>query len=332
MRAIAIVLYRRDHGFLYRERMPHQKMIGEKLGRYLIVEEIGRGSLGTVYRAEDSEGCTVALKLVRSGILCSMEKREKFLQCILTASAFQHKSICPILEIGDDNDDFFIVTPFVRGKRLDQCLGKPFPWPDAMDIARLLAAPLEMIHNSGAVHRGLKPGNIWMLDTTEPQILLTDCCISRFTEIPKRGRFASGDHGLDFADTMIPLDALGYMSPEQVRGEPVDSRTDIFSFGVLLYEILTGRHPFDARTSLSRISAILEDMPAPIASQPAEISPELDFIMRKALAKNREDRYQSISAMMMDLGSLHDGAHGKLRAPVPSVLRKWLACLRGRLK
>jgi serine/threonine-protein kinase len=302
-------------------------MIGEKLGQYTILEIVGSGGMGTVYKAEDSEGQLVALKLVRSHVLCSMEKRERFLQCLLAASEIRHEGICPILEIGDDNDDFFVIMPFIHGKTLAQHTEKrPIPWPQALNISLAVASALEFIHDAGTAHGGLKPGNIWMVGDRERTVLLSDCCISRFMEIAKRDKNRSCDFGMDFADTRIPLRAFAYMSPEQVLGDPVDYRTDIFSFGVVLYEMLSGSHPFDARSSLSRIRAILEAEPASLISRQSSIPLQMDSIIRKALAKKREERHQSIRQLMEDLRSLRQkAANDSMPSPTTSRIRKWFS-------
>jgi serine/threonine protein kinase len=274
-------------------------MIGERLGKYTIVETLGTGTMGTVYKAEDpDDGRLVAVKLVRSSVLFDAERRERFLQCLLAASEIRHPAVCPILEIGDDNDDFFVVSPFLRGKTLDQHVdGKPLPWRIAVSIALCIAEGLSAVHAGGTEHRGIKPRNIWIQD--DGSLVLSDCGIGRFTEIEK-GR-NSRPRRVEFADTIIPMGALAYMSPEQIRGGTVDHRSDIFSLGAILYELLTGRHPFEARNSLSRMSAILEAQPPPASARQTGVPPELDAVLNKALAKKPSDRYRSIAEMMADL-------------------------------
>jgi non-specific serine/threonine protein kinase len=275
-------------------------MIGEKIGKYMILEALGTGNMGTVYKAEDPEGRIVALKLVRSQVLYDVERRERFLQGILAASLVHHDGICPILEIGDDNDDFFVVMPYLEGRTLEQCLEhKPVPWQRALAIAIAVGQALAAAHAGRAVHRGLKPSNIWL--QKEGTVIVSDCSIARFTEMPKRSRTKSIGPRVDFADTLIPLAALAYMSPEQVRGDNVDARTDIFSLGAILYEMLTGRHPFDARNSLSRMSAILEAEPPPLTSRLGSIPQDLDRIVRRALAKEPSDRYGSMQDLLTQL-------------------------------
>jgi eukaryotic-like serine/threonine-protein kinase len=303
-------------------------MIGEKLGKYTILEAVGNGSMGTVYKAEDPEGHLVAIKLVRSQILFNMEKRERFLQFALIASETRHKGICPIIEIADDNDDFFIITPFITGKTLEKFFGKkPLACEKALDIALEIGDALAALHKTGAAHRGLKPSNIWILSENPPAVLLSDCCIARFTDIEERGSSRISGLGMDFADTLIPWRAFAYMSPEQVRGDPVDCRTDIFSLGVVLYEILSGRHPFEARNSLWRISAIIDAEPLPLASKYSWYPNELEKIIRKALAKTPDARYQKIQEMLADIRSVRsrDSSRANVRINSPFMIRKWLS-------
>jgi len=302
-------------------------MIGEKLGKYTILEVVGSGSMGTVYKAEDPEGRLVALKLVRSQVLYNQAKRERFLQCALIASEIRHEGICPVLEIGDDNDDLFVIYPFVQGKTLEQYMErKSLPWSRALDIALDAGSVLQAIHEAGAAHRGFKPANIWILGDRDHRVLLSDCCLARFTEIAKHGLAHSAARSEDFADTLIPLSALAYMSPEQVRGQPVDYRTDIFSFGVVLYEMLGGRHPFEARNSLSRISAILEaDPPALGMRQPLPV-PQVEQLIGRALAKRPDQRYPSMKELLCDMQSLriHAAPEAARSLPRPGI-RRWLA-------
>jgi serine/threonine protein kinase len=277
-------------------------MIGQKLGKYTVLEVVGSGSMGTVYRAEDPNGMPVALKLVRSKILTTMELRERFLRDALIASEIRHENICPTLEIGDENDDFFVVMPLVDGITLERFLnGKSISYGRAVDIAMSVGSALEVIHKAGSAHRNLKPANIWILNREDLCIQLSDCCIGRCTEIVGRSRIACFGLGRGFADIAIPPEALAYMSPEQIRGEPLDCRTDIFSLGVVLYEMLTGRHPFEARNSLSRIGAIFEGEPEPFISKQTGIPERLDAILLRSLAKNRDDRYPTVSEMLAAL-------------------------------
>src|SRR5687768_12963060 len=239
-------------------------MIGEEIGGYTILETLGTGTMGTVYKAEDlSTHRVVAVKVVRAQVLYDREKRERFLQGLLAASELRHDKICPILEIGDEDDDFYVAMPFLKGTTLKQQIDrKRLSWEQALEIALEVGEALAVGHAGGAVHRGFKPANVWLL--TDGAVLLTDFNMARFTEIDRK---TSSKLKIDFADTVIPMAALAYMSPEQIRGDPVDYRTDIFSFGVVLYEMLSGHHPFESRNSLSRMSAILNENPSLVSAR-----------------------------------------------------------------
>jgi eukaryotic-like serine/threonine-protein kinase len=282
-------------------------MIGEKLGRYTIIEEIGSGSMGTVYRAGDGlDGRPVALKLVRANVLYDAERRERFLQCMLAASEIRHPGICPILEIGDDEDDFFVVTPFLQGETLDHVIRHHgTSLSQALRYAVAAGEALQAVHAAGAIHRAFKPANVWL--QPDGSVILTDCGLARFTEIESRDKHQARLNRIDCADTIIPMSALAYMSPEQVRGDELDHRSDIFSFGVVLFEMMAGRHPFEARNSLARMSAILEAEPVFPALRRASLPRGSEAVIWKALSKNPVDRYGTMEQMLEHIRQLRDG-------------------------
>jgi len=285
-------------------------MIGEKLDRYNLLDEIGTGSMGTVYRAEDqSTGRIVAVKLVTSKVLYDSSRRERFLQGLLLASQIRHPGICPILEIGDDDDDLFIVMPFLQGETLAQQMKrKPLPWQHTLKVGVSIADALAEVHRAGAVHRSLKPSNVWILQ--DGAVVLTDCCVARFTEL-SRARDDVRVRLPEFADTIIPMGALAYMSPEQIRGDLVDHRSDIFALGAILYEMLSDRHPFEARNSLSRISAILDSNPAPLTSRKQSLPGTLDAILRNAMQRRPDSRYRDAREMESALRELLEKGSGQ---------------------
>ena len=280
-------------------------MIGEKLGKYKVVGALGTGSMGTVYRAEDPDaGIPVAIKVVPAHVLYDIEKRERFLRCALTASGLAHPAICPILEIGDDDDDFFIVMPLLEGIRLDVRLKQgPIEWRRATALALAVCEALDVGHAAGAPHRGLRPSNIWL--KANDAVVVTDFGLARFTEFERAPRPRPR---AEFADAILPAGALAYMAPEQIRGEAVDFRTDIFSLGVVLYQMLTGVHPFESRNSISRMSAILEAEPRRVTSFAAALPGELDSILDRALAKDPASRYPDARSVAADLARLRDRA------------------------
>lgn len=281
-------------------------MIIERVGRYSIVETLGAGSMGAVYRAEDPEsGRQVAVKLVRSRILCDMGLRERFLRDMLGVSLLCDPRICPILEIGDENDDFFVVTRLLEGETLERMLnGRSLPWRRALEVASEMLKGIEAAHAAGIIHRAVKPSNVWILP--DGKIVLTDCALSRFTEFGQRVRRAPAVSRSDWADTLIPLSALSYMSPEQVKGDTLDPRSDVFSVGVVLYEMLAGRHPFEARNALSKTSAILEAEVPPLAPRQRSFPDDLDAVLQRALAKSPGDRFQTAAEFRRSLEELND--------------------------
>ncbi len=307
-------------------------MIGEKLGSYVLVDELGTGSMGTVYRAmHPRTGQTVALKLIRSRILHDTARRERFLQEVLAASEVRHPMFCPILEIGDENDDFFIVMPLLEGRQLSQMMkGKPLPSRRSFQIAIDVGEALKAAHDAGAVHRGLKPANIWIMD--DGSVRITDLCLARFTDFEQGVPARLGSISDDFAQTLIPLTTLAYMSPEQVRGSELDHRSDIFSLGVVLYEMLTGRHPFSARNSLLRLTAIVEHQPPPAADLRPSLSAGVDTILSRALAKDPADRYANMREMIDEMRRIFKGAAvtdaEEVPSSVPSLVRKMTGALR----
>jgi eukaryotic-like serine/threonine-protein kinase len=278
-------------------------MIGEEIGGYTILENLGTGTMGTVYKAEDlATHRVVAVKVVRSQVLYDREKRERFLQGLLSAAELKHDKICPILEIGDEDDDFYVAMPFLKGTTLKQQIErKRLNWEQALEIALAIGEALAVGHAGGAVHRGLKPANVWLRN--DGTVLVTDFNMARFTEIDRQ---TGSKVKSDFADTVIPMAALAYMSPEQIRGDPVDYRTDIFSFGVVLYEMLSGHHPFESRNSLSRMSAILDEKPSLVSARGRPVPAELDPILDKVLAKSPQNRYQRIDDLLPELRRIRE--------------------------
>jgi len=263
-------------------------MIEEKLGSYAIVKTVGSGTMGTVYQAEDRRnGRMVAVKLIRSRVLPDAAKRERFLQGLLRTCEIRHKNLCPILEIGDDDDDFYVITPFLEGMTLRQRMdGRPLPWREAVRIALLVAETLDAVHEAGSVHRSVNPSNLWLV--ADGTVLLTDCGMATFTETDPRSlrRAAAADH----ARSRIPMNALAFMSPEQIRGNAVDRRTDIFALGAVLHTMLTGTHRFEPRGSFQRAGATNQNFPA-----------DLHAIMNRAVRHAPEARYQQMRDLICDL-------------------------------
>ncbi len=302
-------------------------MIGTKLDQYTIMEIIGSGRMGTVFKAENPDGQTLALRLVPSRILNTMQKRERFLQHALTASEIRSDAICPILEIGDDNDNLYVITPFIDGKTLDQYTdGKALSWKLATAVALQTGTALEVIHRAGAVHRRLTPANIWILDDQNPTIMISDPCIAPFSERLDKQEYRSSCPRVHFADTLTAQGSPAYLSPEQLRGNSLDCRSDIFSFGIILFKMLSGCHPFEGGCSFSQMAAIFDSEPPSLTSKKSDVPSGFESIVQKALAKTPEKRYQKISELLTDMRAVRRSAQTQTdRTGMPAGICQWLS-------
>ncbi|UCF06031.1 MAG: protein kinase [bacterium] len=269
-------------------------MIGKTVSHYTILEELGRGGMGVVYRAEDVKlQRTVALKFLPPELTSDPEAKERFINEARTASALDHPNICTVHEI-DETDDgqIFICMAHYDGEPLRNRIDRgPAGLNEAFHIAEQIAEGLSRAHERGIVHRDIKPANIIVTDRDEVKIV--DFGLAKLagkTKLTKEG---------------TTLGTVEYMSPEQARGREADHRTDIWSLGVILYELLTGRPPFKGEYEQAIMYAIINEEPEPITAQRAGIPLELDRICAKALVKNPDERYQHISDLLVDLRAVH---------------------------
>ena len=278
----------------------------ENIGRYRILEKLGAGGMGEVYLAEDTQlGRKVALKLLAQELTQNRDRLNRFDQEAYAASALNHPNILTIYEMGDEAGRHFIATEFVDGETLRHRLGgPPMELPEVLNIGIQIAEALEEAHAAGIIHRDIKPENVMLRRSIHVKVL--DFGLAKLMEKP----------GSDDTDTeavtraLVQTDAgmvLGtsqYMSPEQARGKPVDARTDIWSLGVVLYEMATGRPPFHGETKTDVIVAIAKNDPPPVARFVPTAPPEFEWIVLKALRKDVEERYQTIKEMESDLKKL----------------------------
>src|SRR5262245_1490772 len=281
------------------------QLIGQELANYKIISLLGRGGMGEVYLAEDKRlHRKVALKMLPAQFTNDAERVRRFEREAAAASATNHPNIVTIHEIGQMERTHYLVTEFVAGETLRHRLTRGrMEVMSALEVSVQVAAALDAAHEAGIVHRDIKPENIMLRPDGLVKVL--DFGLAKLTEpqTPKIDTQASTIAGV-ITESGVVMGTPRYMSPEQARGMKVDGRTDIFSLGVALYEMIAGRAPFEGATTADVIAAILDKEPAPLADNSPGLPGELERIVSKALRKEREDRYQVIKEMLFELKDL----------------------------
>jgi len=280
-------------------------MIGRTVSHYQILEKLGEGGMGVVYRAHDTRlDRTVAIKIVHPDAAASRQRRERFAREARAASALNHSHIVTIHDIDRDSsegaDRDFIVMEYVDGTSLDRLLEKKLlPVPEALDYAIQIASALGAAHAAGIVHRDVKPANVMLSKSGEAK--LVDFGLAKLTE-PQSGDDSTPtvSAGLRTEQGTV-LGTPSYMSPEQAEGRPVDGRSDVFSFGSVLYEVLTGRRPFQGDSQVSVRKAVLTTTPPSPRATRSEIPPDVERIVFRCLQKEPEARYPSGAELLRDL-------------------------------
>jgi serine/threonine-protein kinase len=273
-------------------------MIGAKLGNYRILEKIGAGGQGTVYKATDTKlGRAVVIKVLPPELTVKEANLKRFEREARLASALDHPNICTIFDLNDMGGVHFIAMQFVDGKNVrDLVNGRPLDFAGALSITIQVCDALEAAHARGIIHRDIKAGNVMV--TPSGQVKVLDFGLAKLLD----GDDLGGIHHTDLTEVGIPYGTATYAAPEQARGERVDARADIFSAGVLLYELLTGTWPFQGKTSVDVRHAVLHEDPQPLdTARPGPTPPRLQAILDRALAKDPRDRYQKASVMRDEL-------------------------------
>ncbi|MGA9883918.1 MAG: protein kinase [Candidatus Acidiferrales bacterium] len=303
---------------------------GTKLGPYEILSPLGAGGMGEVYRARDTRlDRTVAVKILPDHLADRAELRERFEREARTIASLNHPHICTLFDIGQHDGTDFLVMECLEGETLAQRLTKgPLPLEQVLQYAIQIADALDKAHRKGVVHRDLKPGNI-MLTKTGAKLL--DFGLAKLQQ------GASPATAVSQLATMSPaitaqgmiVGTLQYMAPEQLEGKEADARTDIFAFGAVVYEMATGRKAFEGKSQASVIAKILESEPPPISSLQPMTPPALDRAVKKCLAKEPDDRWQSAVDLHDELKWIADGGAQSATgaAPIPAVGTRWRRAL-----
>jgi eukaryotic-like serine/threonine-protein kinase len=281
-------------------------MIGQTISHYRVVSQLGSGGMGVVYEAEDTRlGRHVALKLLASEACCDPQAMDRFLREARIISSLSHPHICTLHDIGDHNGQQFMVMELLEGESLRQRIARgPIAPEELLDLGVQIADALDAAHNHNVVHRDVKPANLFITRRGIAKVL--DFGVAKLSEV-ERGETDGLDVTRASHEVTTSGSAIGtvaYMSPEQARGQELDPRSDLFSFGVVLYEMATGKSPFAGPTSAVIFEGILAKTPAAPSALNAAIPLEFDRIVFKALEKDRETRYQGAAEMRADLKRL----------------------------
>ncbi len=308
--------------FLRSSAKPLSIAPGTKLGEYEVVKLIGSGGMGEVYRARDTRlRRDVAIKVIPSALLNDSDRLQRFEQEARAAASLNHPNILAVFQMGTFEGVPYLVSELLDGCTLrEELLRGPISGRKAIDYSVQIARGLAAAHDKGVVHRDLKPENLFI--TKDGRVKILDFGLAKLTQpqLPEAGTVTKG------TEPGVVMGTVGYMSPEQVSAKPVDHRTDIFAFGTILYEAVTGKRAFHKPTAPETMSAILNEEPPEVSHLALATSPALQKIVQRCLEKNPAQRFQSASDLAFALEALSDSGTSSAAVPVSTASRweRWI--------
>jgi eukaryotic-like serine/threonine-protein kinase len=290
---------------------------GSRFGPYEILAPIGAGGMGEVYRAKDPRlGRDVAIKVLPASFSADADRLRRFEQEARAAGILNHPNITAVLDIGEHEGAPYVVQELLEGETLRQALAGGLSARKSIDYAVQIAHGLAAAHEKGIVHRDLKPENVFV--TKDGRVKILDFGLAKLTHLEEGSQATNLPTATAGTEPGMVLGTLGYMSPEQVRGRPADARSDIFSFGAILYEMVAGQRAFKGDSAADTMSAILKEDPPDLSITNQNVAPGLERIVRHCIEKNPEQRFQSARDMAFDLEAL-SGVSTPARAPLPGA-------------